>query len=95
MLDIYLSHHIILHWLCAFPTMSSNPSFIQSLLIPSGISGMLSRVGCKIVSAAEVLLGAHVEVIVLGVVEYTFQALIGRHTDGTWRKSGVLVCIIR
>ena len=46
-------------------------------------------------SAAEVFLGAHINVVVLGVVQDTFQALVGWYTDGTWRKAGMLVSIIR
>ena len=74
---------------------SSNPSLIQSLLIPSGVSSMLSRVGSKVMSAGKVFLGTHIDVVVLGVVQYTFQTLIGRYTDGTRRKAGMLISIIR
>ena len=45
--------------------------------------------------AGEVLLGAHVEVVVLGVVQDTFQTLVGGDTDGARRKAGILICIIR
>ena len=46
-------------------------------------------------SAGEVFLGAHIEVVVLGVVEYTFQALVGRHTDRSRGEAGILISIIR
>ena len=76
-------------------SLLSNPSTIQSLLILPCIGSMLCRCYCKIVSAGEIFLGAHVEVIVLGVVQDTFQTLVGRNSDRTRRKAGVLIGIIR
>ena len=46
-------------------------------------------------SAGEIFLGAHIKVVVLGVVQDAFQTLVGRDTDRTWRKAGVLIGIIR
>ena len=76
-------------------SLLSNTSTIQRLLILPCIGSMLCRCDCKIVSAGEIFLGAHVEVIVLGVVQDTFQTLVGRDTDRTRRESGILVGIIR
>ena len=76
-------------------SLLSNSSTIQCLLILPCIGGMLCRCDCKIVSAGEIFLGAHIEVVVLGIVQDAFQTLVGRDTDRTWRKAGVLIGIIR
>ena len=73
----------------------SNPSLIQSLLIFPGIGSMLGISDRKVMGAGEIFLGTHVEVIVLGVVQDTLQALVRRYTDRAWRKSGILIGIIR
>ena len=49
----------------------------------------------KVVGAGKVLLGAHVDVIVLGIVQHAFEALIGRDADGTRRKACMLVGVVR
>ena len=49
----------------------------------------------KVVGAGEILLGAHVDVIVLGVVQDAFQTLVGRNSDRTRRESGILIRVIR
>ena len=76
-------------------SLLSNSSTIQSLLILPCIGSMLCRCDCKIVSAGEIFLGAHVDVIVLGIVQDAFQSLVGRDTDRTGRKASMLVGIIR
>ena len=76
-------------------SLLSNSSTIQSLLILPCIGSMLCRCDCKIVSAGEIFLGAHVDVIVLGIVQDTFQTLIGRNSDRTRRESGILIRVIR
>ena len=76
-------------------SLLSNSSSIQRLLILPCIGGMLCRCDCKIVSAGEIFLGAHVDVIVLGVVQDTFQTLVGRNSDRTRRESCILIGIIR
>ena len=48
----------------------------------------------KIMGAGEIFLGAHIEVIMLGVVQHAFQSLIRGNTDGTWRKSGIFIGVI-
>ena len=83
--NISFSNYIIL----------SDSSLIQSLLIFSSISSMLGGGHGKVMGAGEVLLGAHVDVVVLGVVQHAFQALVRRYADRTWRKTCMLVSIIR
>ena len=73
----------------------SNPPFIQSLLIFPGIGSMLGISDRKVMSAGEIFLGTHVEVIVLGVVQDAFQSLVRRYTDRARRKSGILVSVVR
>lgn len=45
--------------------------------------------------SAEIFLGAHVDVLVLYVVEHGIDACHRRDADRTWRKSRILVRIIR
>ena len=73
----------------------SDSSLVQCLLILPGIGCMLGGGYGKVMGAGEVLLGAHVDVIVLGVVQHAFQALVRRYADRTWRKTCMLVSIIR
>ena len=73
----------------------SDSSLVQCLLILPGIGGMLGGGHGKVMGAGEVLLGAHVDVVVLGVVQYTFQSLVRRHADRAWGQAGILVSIIR
>ena len=56
---------------------------------------MLGGSDRKVVGAGEILLGAHVKIVVMRVVQHTFQALIGGDTDGPRRKAGMLVSIVR
>ena len=76
-------------------SLLSNSSTIQSLLILPSIGGMLCRCDGKIVGAGEIFLGAHVDVMVLGVAQDTFQTLVGRHSNRTGRKADILIGIIR
>lgn len=76
-------------------SLLSNTSTIQRLLILPCIGGMLCRCDCKVMSAGEIFLGAHIKVVVLGVVQDAFQTLVGRNADRTRWKAGVLIGIIR
>ena len=49
----------------------------------------------KVVGAGEIFLGAHIEVVVLGIVQDAFQPLVGGDTDRTRRKAGILIRIVR
>ena len=55
---------------------------------------MLGGSDRKVVGTGEIFLGAHVEVIVLGIVQDAFQSLIGGDTDRTRRKTGMLISVI-
>ena len=76
-------------------SLLSNTSTIQRLLILPCIGGMLCRCDRKVVSAGEIFLGAHIEVVVLGIVQDAFQTLVGRNADRTRWKSGIFIGVIR
>ena len=56
---------------------------------------MLGGSDRKVVGTGEIFLGAHVEVVVLGIVQDAFQSLVGGDTDRTRRKTGMLIRIVR
>ena len=55
---------------------------------------MLGGSHCKVMRAREIFLGAHVEIVVLGIVQDAFQPLVGGDTDRTRRKTGMLISVI-
>ena len=57
---------------------------MQVLLIGAG----------EIVRAAEILLGAHVEVVVVHMVEHGVDASYARYADGAWWKTWVLIRVV-
>ena len=70
-------------------------SLVQCLLIAAGIGLMLSKGSGEIVRAREIFFGAHVEVIMLCMIQYAFYSLNGSNADRAGGKSGVLVSIVR
>ncbi len=68
---------------------------IECLLISFSIGVVFTECLCKVVRARKVLFSAHVDVIVLLVVEDALKCLQGSNSYRAWRKSGVLVCIVR
>ena len=48
----------------------------------------------KVVGATEVLLGTHIEVVVVDGIEYGVNALNGSNLDRTWGKSCILVGVV-
>ena len=56
---------------------------------------MLGGSDRKVVGTGEIFLGAHVEVVVLGIVQDAFQSLVGGDTDRTRRKTCMLIRIVR
>lgn len=70
-------------------------SLVQCLLIAAGIGLMFSKGSGEIVRAREIFFGAHVEVIMLCMIQYAFYSLNGSNADRTGRKPRVLVSIVR
>ena len=52
-------------------------SLVQCLLVAAGIGLMFSKGSGKVVRAREIFFGAHVEVIMLCMVQYAFYSLDG------------------
>ena len=60
-------------------------SFVECVPVALGVAVVLAQGGGKVVRAREILFGAHVEVVVVGVVEYGIQSDGGGDADGAWR----------
>ncbi len=50
---------------------------------------------CKVVRTGKVLFGAHIQVVVLDMVQHGVDTGDGRDTDGAGRQAGVPVSIVR
>ena len=60
-------------------------SLVQCLLIAAGIGLMFSKGSGEIVRAREIFFGAHVNIVVSGVVQYRIQTYGRGNADGTGR----------
>ena len=61
-------------------------SFVQCLHIAACIGKVLGIGTCKVVGTGKVFLGAHVEIVVLLVVQDGIYGLDRGDADGTWGK---------
>ena len=72
-----------------------NSSLVECLGVFCRILQVLLIGAGEVVGTAEILLGAHVDVLVLYVVEHGVDACHRRDADRTRRKSRILIRIIR
>jgi hypothetical protein len=61
-------------------------SLVQCLLVTAGIGLMFSKGSGKVVRAREIFFGAHVEVIMLCMVQHAFYSLDGSNADRAGRN---------
>ena len=69
-------------------------ALIECLAVLGGILQMLGVGTCKIVGTTEVLLGTHIEVVVMYVVEHCIDASHGGDAYRTGREADVAVSVV-
>ena len=70
---------------CLFFALFLYFELVQCILVLFCIGIVFAQCLCKVVCAREVFLGAHVQVVVLLVVEYALKALLCGNAYGAWR----------
>ena len=80
------------HW--SWSILSLDFISVQCSVIALGISRMFVWVGSKIMVSGKVILGAHVQIRVVFVVEYGIDGSNGGHADGTGGKPGISVGVV-
>ena len=69
-------------------------ALVEALLVASGVGEMGGIVGCKVMVAGEIALGAHVQVIVHGGVEHGVDGALGGDAYGAGRKAGDAIGVV-
>ena len=69
--------------------------FVQCLLVSAGIGLMLCERMRKIVCAGEILLCAHIQVIVMRIVQHAFDGMDRCYADWSGRKPLYFIGIVR
>ena len=69
-------------------------TFVERLGIPAGVLQMLLIGGSKAVGAREVLLGTHIQIGMLRVMEHGIYPVDAGHADGTGRQPQVLIGVV-
>ena len=72
----------------------SDASCIEGFPVAPCVAVVLGERRGEVVRAGEVFLGAHVEVVVLGVVEHGFQSCDACDADGAWGQSFYAVGVV-
>ena len=49
----------------------------------------------EVMSAREILLGTHIEIVVMNEIEHSIYTCNARNTDRTWRKSLITIGVVR
>ena len=64
-------------------------------MVAVGVGLVLCRCAGKVVRTAEVFLGAHIDVVVVLVVEYGIQIFCHGDADGAWGQTFVFIGVVR
>lgn len=74
--------------------MLFDTSLVEGFRVFGSVSQMFAVGACKVVCTGKVLFGAHIQVVVLDMVQYGIDTDDGRDTDGAGRQADVPVSVV-